>query len=75
MSFVKNDIMLALEDAYLEATIYREDADYFVVQVEADYIDVDEFIDIVEFEGGDLIDYKYYPDSIYNDLLEATIRV
>jgi hypothetical protein len=72
---IKNDIMLALEDAYLEATIYREGFDYFVVQVEADYIDEDEFIDIVEFEGGDIIDYKYYPDSQYGDMLEATIRV
>tara|TARA_Y100000401_G_C8322119_1_gene225979 strand:+ start:1938 stop:2159 length:222 start_codon:yes stop_codon:yes gene_type:complete len=72
---IKNDIMLALEDAYLYATIYREGFDYFVVQVEADYIDEDEFIDIVEFEGGNIIDYKYYPDSQYGDMLEATIRV
>tara|TARA_R110001583_G_scaffold10416_6_gene47805 strand:- start:2149 stop:2361 length:213 start_codon:yes stop_codon:yes gene_type:complete len=65
MGFLKNDIMLALEDAYLDVFIVDEDFDYFTI--EGDAADGYEIIEIVEdIVGHDaIIEINDLSASIY----------
>lgn len=62
MSFVINDIMLALEDAYYDVAIESEDFDYVEIVVSGD-LDEMEVVEIIEENGGEVDQYFMPNDS------------